>query len=63
MSDYIGNICLDIISLFLHFKGTCILFQFLFLMEKSIPYAKIPVSQNFFFPKLSFKYDIGLLFS
>ena len=31
------------------FKGTCIQFQFFFLMEKSIPYAKITVSQIFFF--------------
>ena len=30
-------------------KSTWILFQFLFLMEKSIRYAKITVSQNFFF--------------
>ena len=44
-------------------KGTCILFQFLFLMEKSILYAKITVSQKNFFSKFSFKYYIGLLFS
>ena len=36
-------------------KGTGILSQFLFLMEKHILYAKITVSQNFFFSKLSFK--------
>ena len=29
-------------------KGTWILFQYLFLMENSILYAKIAVSQNFF---------------
>ena len=33
------------------FKGTLILFQFLFLMEKSILYAKIAVSQKKFFFK------------
>ena len=44
-------------------KGTRILFQFLFLMEKSILYAKITVSPKTFFLKLSFKYYIGLLFS
>ena len=44
------------------FKGTRILFQIIFLKEKSIIYAKITVSQNFF-PKFSFEYYIGLLFS
>ena len=28
-------------------------------MEKSILYAKIAISQKFFFPKFSFKYYIG----
>ena len=36
---------------------------FLFLMEKSILYAKVTVSQKKFVSKLSFKYYIGLLFS
>ena len=44
------------------FKGTRILFQIIFLKEKSIIYAKITVSQNFF-QKFSFEYYIGLLFS
>ena len=44
-------------------KGTWILFQYLFLMENSVLYAKIAVSEIFFFAKLSFKYYIGLLFS
>ena len=47
-----------------HIKGTLILFQYLFLMENSILYAKIAVSEKKnFFPKLSFKYYIGLSFS
>ena len=44
-------------------KGTRILFQFLFLMQKSILYAKIALSQKKIFPKFSFKHYIGLLFS
>ena len=44
-------------------KGSWILFQFLFLMQKSILYAKIAISQKKFFSKFSFKYYIGLLFS
>ena len=44
-------------------KGTWIQFQYLFLMENSILYAKIAVSEKIFFSKLSFKYYIGLLFS
>ena len=49
----------------LRFKGTRIQSQFLILMEKSIFYAKITVSQKYFISKLSFKYSIlvGLLFS
>ena len=43
-------------------KGTRIQPQFLFLMEKSILYAKITVSKKIV-SKLSFKYYIGLLFS
>ena len=43
-------------------KGTTIQPRFLFLMEKSILYAKITVSKKKV-PKLSFKYYIGLLFS
>ena len=35
----------------------------IFLMENYILYAKIAVSEEFFFQKLSFKYYIGLLFS
>ena len=35
-------------------KGTWILFQFLFLMEKSILYAKIAVSSKIFFFKTKF---------
>ena len=35
-------------------KDTWILFQFLFLMEKSILYAKIEVSHNYFFFKTQF---------
>ena len=35
----------------------------IFLMENSILYAKIAVYEKNFFPKLSFKYYIGLLFS
>ena len=31
-------------------------------MENSILYAKIAVSEKIFFPKLSFKYYIGLIF-
>ena len=51
-----------------HYKWWCplstwILFQFLYLMEKSILYAKITVQQIIFFSKFSFKYYIGLLFS
>ena len=42
-------------------KGTRIQSQFLFLMEKSILYAKITVSQKIV-SKLSFKYYIGLFF-
>ena len=38
-------------------------FSFLFLMQKSILYAKIGVSPKNFFSKFSFKYYIGLLFS
>ena len=38
-------------------------FSFVFLMQKSILYAKIAISQKQFFSKFSFKYDIGLLFS
>ena len=44
-------------------RGTWILFQFLFLMQKSILYAKIAISQKKCFPKFSFKYYMGLLFS
>ena len=40
-------------------KGTRIQSQFLFLMEKSILYAKITVSKKIV-SKLSFKYYIGL---
>ena len=39
------------------------LFQFLFLMEKSILYVKITVSQILFFSKFSFKFYVVLLFS
>ena len=35
-------------------KGTWILFQFLFLMQKSILYAKIAISQKKIFPKIQF---------
>ena len=45
------------------FKGTRILFQFLFLIEKSILYAKITVPLKRFLSNFSFKYYIGLLFS
>ena len=45
------------------FKGTRILFQFLFLIEKSILYAKITVPLKKFLSNFSFKYYIGLLFS
>ena len=38
-------------------------FGFLFLMQKSILYDKIAISQKKIFPKFSFKYYIGLLFS
>ena len=40
-------------------KGTRIQSQFLFLMEKSILYAKITVSKKKFVSKLSFKYHKG----
>ena len=43
-------------------KGTRIQPQILFLMEKSILYAKITVSKKNV-SKLSFKYYIGFLFS
>ena len=33
-------------------KGTWILFQFLFLMQKSILYAKIVISPQKFFPQI-----------
>ena len=44
-------------------KGTWILFQYLFLMENSIIYVQIAVSEKLFFLKFSFKYYIALLFS
>ena len=43
------SICVIINIIIIIIKGTCILFQFLFLLEKSILYAKITVSQIFFF--------------
>ena len=36
--------------------------QFQFLLEKSILYAKITLSENNFVSKLSFKYSTDLLF-
>ena len=44
-------------------KGTRIQPQFLFLMEKSILYAKITVSKKKIVSKLSFTSYIGLLIS
>ena len=51
-----GKFCcaLGIVVLNSHIKGTRILFQYLFLMEKSILYAKIAVSEIFFFSKTQF---------
>ena len=44
-------------------KGTWILFHFLFLMEKSIFYAKDDSISKIIFLKFSFTYYLGLLFS